>query len=80
MCDAAEGAAIARLRGGPVMRLLEVPQPKGSAEDAMKGEAPSVLVLGVSEGLQRRWTVSQFRGLVARSMATRGGIELSTWA
>ena len=79
MCDAVERSAIAGLRVTPVTQLSEDPGPTGSAEGAMKGEELSVLVLGVSERLQRRWALSQFRGRMAHSMAMRSGVELSTW-
>jgi hypothetical protein len=78
VCDAAEGAAIVRLGAAPVMQLWEVPPPTGSAEGAKKGGALFVLVLGVSDHPQGRRAMSQFRGRMARSMATRSGIELST--
>lgn len=79
MCDAVEGFAIAGLRVAPVTQLSEIPGPTGPAEGAMKGEELCVLVLGVSERPQRRWALSQFRGGMAHSMATRSGVELSTW-
>lgn len=78
MCSAAEGFAIARQGGAPVTQLWEVPRPTGSAEDAMKGEALSVLALVVSEGPQGRLRVTQCRGRIAHSMVTRSDVELST--
>lgn len=78
MCDAAERAAIAGSRVALVTQLLGVPLPTGSAEGAIKGEAPSVLVPEVWENPQQRWALSQFRGRMAHSMATRRGVVLST--